>query len=116
MAQTPQESTVNEVVLTGRITSAPQHRELPSGDVVVGFRLSVRRLPTPLGKGSKQTCDWVDCVTAVARCRRAVLRWDVGDQVEVRGVLRRRFFRGGGAAGTRLEVEVLSARRREGGR
>ena len=43
--------------------------------------------------------------------RRTVGVWKVGDQVEVTGALRRRFYRAGDGAGTRLEVEVLSARR-----
>ncbi|QNN52611.1 single-stranded DNA-binding protein [Nocardioides mesophilus] len=102
---------VNEVVLVGRLTVVPEERVLPSGDRIVGFRLSVPRRATPMGKGSRQTRDWVDCVTASARCRRSALRWSVGDEVQVRGVLRRRFVRGAGAAGTRLEVEVLQARR-----
>jgi single-strand DNA-binding protein len=38
--------------------------------------------------------------------------WSVDDQVEVTGALRRRFFRAGDGAGTRLELEVLTARRR----
>jgi len=43
--------------------------------------------------------------------RRRVAGWQVGDPVEVTGSLRRRFYPAGTAAGTRLEVEVLAARR-----
>ena len=100
------------VVLRGRVTAHPEERELPSGDPLVTFRLSVRRRPTPLGRGSKQTTDWVDCVAGSARVRRTASTWSVGDEVEVDGVLRRRFFRGaGGAGGSRLEVEALRVRR-----
>lgn len=101
----------NTVVLVGRVTALPEERELPSGDVIVVFRVSVPRPRTPLAKKSKQTTDWVDCVAAGARCRRAARSWSVGDQVEVSGVLRRRFVRGAGRAGTRLEVEALQLRR-----
>lgn len=100
------------VVLRGRVTAHPEERDLPSGDSLVSFRLSVRRRPTPLGRGSRQTSDWVDCVAAAARIRRAAATWSVGDEVEVDGVLRRRFFRtASGGGGSRLEVEALQARR-----
>lgn len=105
--------TVNEVHLEGRVTTAPRERELPSGDVISTFRMSVPRGRTPLNRPTPKGTDWVDCVVASARCRRSVARWAVGDEVEVHGVLRRRFFRTAAAAGapTRLEIEVLQARR-----
>lgn len=104
-------STTNHVVLSGRVTSPPEERTLPSGDVIVTFRISVPRQDTPMGRGSKQTTDWVDCVAFSARCRRSVAAWQVGDTVELRGALRRRFYRTGEGASTRLEVEALGARR-----
>jgi single-strand DNA-binding protein len=61
--------------------------------------------------GSTQSVDWVDCAAWTARTRRSVGGWLVGDQVAVSGALRRRFFRAGDASSTRLEVEVLGARR-----
>ncbi len=99
------------VLLQGRVTAVPVERALPSGDPLVTFRLSVRRRPTPLGRGSKQTTDWVVCVAGSARVRRTASAWSVGDEVEVDGVLRRRFFRGEGGGGSRLEVEALRVRR-----
>lgn len=107
-----EETRGSTVLLRGRVTAPPEQRELPSGDVLVTFRLSVPRRPTPLGRGSTQTSDWVDCVAAAARVRRTAATWSVGDEVEVEGVLRRRFLRGaGGPTGSRLEVEALQARR-----
>jgi len=110
---TPEDETHGStVVLRGRVTAHPEERALPSGDPLVTFRLSVRRRPTPLGRGSKQTTDWVDCVAGSARVRRTASAWSVGDEVEVDGVLRRRFFRGrDGAGSSRLEVEALRVRR-----
>lgn len=99
------------VLLRGRVTAPPEERELPSGDLIVTFRLSLRRRPTPLGRGSRQTADWVECVAAGARVRRAVTAWRSGDEVEVDGVLRRRFYRTAGGGGSRLEVEALQVRR-----
>jgi single-strand DNA-binding protein len=101
----------NTVALRGRVSSAPIERELPSGALICTFRLSVARSRTPMTSGSSQRSDWVDCVAWSARGRRSVAGWAVGDEVEVEGALRRRFYRAGEGATTRLEVEVLSARR-----
>lgn len=105
---------VNEVHLTGRVTSGPEERTLPSGDVIVTFRLSMAREVTPMTKRSKQTSDWVDCVAFGSRPRRSVSGWAVGEVVSVEGALRRRFYRAGEGAMTRLEVEVLRAARARG--
>jgi single-strand DNA-binding protein len=102
---------VNSVCLEGRVCSAPVDKELPSGAVITTFRLSMARQPSPMTTGSKQTTDWVDCVAWGARPRRSVRAWTVGDWVVVDGALRRRFYRAEGAAATRVEVEVLRARR-----
>jgi len=101
----------NVVELRGRVSSAPLERTLPSGAVITTFRVSIVRARTPMTSGSAQTVDWVDCVAWSGRARRSVNGWTVGDQVEVTGALRRRFFRTGESSTTRLEVEVLSARR-----
>jgi single-strand DNA-binding protein len=103
--------TDNTVELRGRISSAPVERELPSGTVITTFRLSVPRAKTQMTSGSAQSVDWVDCSAWSARCRRTVGGWVSGDEVEVTGALRRRHFRAGDASTSRLEVEVLSARR-----
>ena len=105
------DATDNTVQLHGRVSSAPVERELPSGAVIATFRLSVPRARTPMTSGSSQSSDWVDCVAWAAKTRRSVGGWTVGDQVEVTGALRRRFYRAGEGASTRLEVEVLGARR-----
>ena len=101
----------NEVRLRGRISTAPEERELPSGTRIVTLRLSMTREATPMTSGSKQTSDWVDCSAWGAKVRRTVSGWQAGDVVEVEGALRRRFSRGEAGTATRLEVEVLSARR-----
>jgi single-strand DNA-binding protein len=101
----------NTVLLRGRVSSAPIERELPSGVVITTFRVTVPRARTPMTSGSAQTSDWVDCVAWSGRSRRSVATWCVDDQVEVGGALRRRFFRGGIGPSTRLELEVMSARR-----
>jgi single-strand DNA-binding protein len=46
----------------------------------------------------------------VGRVRRSALSWEPGDVVEVEGSIRRRFFRTGGGAASRVEVEVSAGR------
>ncbi len=111
--EAPPEST-NEVVLRGRLTAAPVERALPSGDLIVTFRVSVAREGrTPMTAQARQRSDWVDCVVATARARRTVMAWTTGDRVLVEGALRRRFYRAGAASSTRLEVEAVRVRREQ---
>ena len=95
----------NEVCLLGRVSASPEHREMPSGDVVVLFRLVVPRAATG-------AVDTIDVACWAARPRRSAARLQPGDHVEVAGALRRRFFRSGGAAVSRYEVEAATVRRR----
>jgi single-strand DNA-binding protein len=105
------EESDNTVTLRGRLSAAPVERELPSGAVILTFRLSVPRARTAMTAGSRQTADWVDCAAWSARSRRSVAAWAVGDRVEVTGALRRRYLRAGDGPSTRLEVEVLAAKK-----
>ena len=50
------------------------------------------------------------CAAWSARARRSVRSWSAGDVVEGVGAVRRRFFRAGGAAASRVEVEMSSGR------
>lgn len=97
----------NEVRLVGRISQAPERRELPSGDEVWTFRVVVPRVPS---ERSRQSVDALECAAWSARARRSVRSWAAGDVVEVTGALRRRFFRAGGAAASRVEVEMAAGR------
>ncbi len=97
----------NEVLLRGRVRHDPAERALQSGTRLVTVRVVV-----PREDGDERPrSDWVDCAVWAPRVQRQVLGWREGDQVEVRGALRRRFFRySAGETGTRLEVEVLGGR------
>jgi len=97
----------NEVRLVGRVSQPPERRELPSGDEVWTFRVVVPRAPS---KRSRQRVDALECAAWSARARRSVRAWSAGDVVEVSGALRRRFFRAGGAAASRVEVEMSAGR------
>ena len=103
----------NEVVLVGRVPAAPEERELPSGDVLVIWRVVVGRPPAcrPPEGVRATTVDTLDCVAWTAPTRRAAAALLPDDVVEVTGALRRRFWRAGAGAASRCEVEVSSVRR-----
>jgi len=107
-----EETNQNDVTLRGRLSSEPLLRELPSGDEVLTFRLVMRReRRSPMTRGSRQVSDWVDCAAWGGGARSKAAAWHVGDEVELRGALRRRFYRTGTGSTTRLEVEMLSGKR-----
>jgi single-strand DNA-binding protein len=102
----------NEVRLAGTVSGEPERRVLPSGDELCVVRVVVPRVtvrPRPDG-GRGQSVDVLDCCAWEARPRRAVGGWRPGDQVEVSGALRRRFYRARGVTESRVEVEITSAR------
>lgn len=103
----------NEVLLVGRVSGPPDERELPSGDVLVHWRVVVERAPgrRPPPGVRPATVDTVDCVAWTAPLRRAAGALLPDDVVEVRGALRRRFWRAGAGAVSRYEVEATAVRR-----
>jgi len=106
---TTDDAHVNEVRLRGRVAAAPEHRELPSGDRLVTARLVIARSPGPARQ--RQPVDVLDCVAWTARAQRLVARWQPGSVVEVEGAIRRRFRRGAAGVTSRVEIEVVGARR-----
>jgi single-strand DNA-binding protein len=104
------EAHVNEVLLRGRVSGEPEERVLPSGSVLVRFRLVMTRDRTPMTAASKATSDWVECAAWGARVRRQAGGWSDGDRVEVRGALRRRYHRGGEPSRSTIDVEMLGGR------
>ena len=104
----------NEVVLVGRVSGQPEERELPSGDALVSWRVVVERPASrravPAGVRAT-TVDTLDCVAWTAALRRTARGLADGDVVAVEGALRRRFWRAGGGAASRTEVEVEQLRR-----
>jgi single-strand DNA-binding protein len=110
------EAVANDVRLVGRLTGEPVVVELPSGDALVTFRISVpRSSPTGAtgpgtGQHGSRRVDSVPCTAWSPRLRRSVLTWRAGDLVEVSGAVRCRFFQAGGATRSRVEVEASAAR------
>lgn len=104
---------VNTVTLVGRVSAAPEVRAMPSGDELVTFRVIVPRSPAGrAGGGEERTrVDVVDVACWSARTRRSARRLEADRVVQVEGALRRRFFRSGGGAASRYEVEARSISR-----
>lgn len=100
----------NDVTLIGRL-SAPASRVLPSGDRVTTFRVVVDRDARDRGPSGRVRVDALECSAFAAAVRRRVEAWPEGTVVEVRGRLRRRFWRGASGPSSATEVEVRSMRR-----
>ena len=83
---------MNVVVVKGVLSRAPEVRELPSGEAVVNYEVTVRRAEGP-AEG-----------VPVVRYGELVAELDVGAEVVVTGRVRRRFFRSGGVTQSRTEV------------
>ncbi|GAA1111019.1 single-stranded DNA-binding protein [Nocardiopsis composta] len=98
----------NEVVLEGRVTAEPSVRELPSGDRLVTWRVTVAR-PGGERDAGRQT-DSITCVSFRADIQDATRGWRIGDLVHVTGALRRRYRRSRGFAGGVVEVEASAVR------
>lgn len=105
------DAVANDVRLVGRLTGEPAVIELPSGDTLVTFRISVPRAPAGASSaGATQRVDSVPCAAWSARLRRSITTWRAGDLVEISGAVRCRFYQAGGATRSRVEVEATSAR------
>jgi len=96
-------SPVNEVRLVGRVTSLAVEKELPSGDKVVEFRVVIGR--GKLRNGKKEV-DSLDIAAWSAKARRAALAVKIDSWVEVKGSVRRRFWRAPTGLASRWQVEA----------
>lgn len=104
----------NEVALVGRLAAPPLERNLPSGDVLVTWRLIVDRPPRAARRGA--AVDAIECASSRGDIRRRSNAWRAGDLLEVTGALRRRFWRSPAGPASRCEVEVERARKMAPGR
>lgn len=119
----------NEVALSGKVAAAAQRRTLPSGDVLVTFRLVVSRGqhhnqprnqgpdnqpgpdPAYVARPRSPAVDTIDCACWDEQAGAEICSWGPGDVVEVKGSLRRRFWRTPSGPASRSEVEVSQALR-----
>jgi single-strand DNA-binding protein len=97
----------NEVLLVGRLSGDLTEHDLRSGSHLVAFRVVVDRDAGTQGRRH----DALDCAIWSEPLQRAIRRWTEGDLIEVRGALRRRFWRRDARSESRCEVEVVTARR-----
>jgi single-strand DNA-binding protein len=84
----------NVVVLVGRLARPAEVRELPSGDRLVAYEVTV---PRPGERAESVPVVWFDPPVRAAEMR-------VDEPVLVIGRVRRRFFRTGGGTQSRTEV------------
>ncbi len=102
----------NQVQLIDRVSSAVQHMELPSGDVIANFRIVVPRVATSRStRKSKQKVDVFDCTAWSAKAKKAATRLSVDDTVRVEGQLRRSFKRSAGPPMSFVSVDVSTCSR-----
>ncbi|WP_310527109.1 single-stranded DNA-binding protein, partial [Nocardioides sp.] len=98
---------VNSVRLVGRLGAEASETTLPSGSVLVAFRVVIDR---PAEHESRQRVDALECTAWTPRVRRSARSWRKGDLVEVEGAVRRRFFATAHGRASRVEIEVSAAR------
>jgi single-strand DNA-binding protein len=94
---------VTEVRLVGRVTSLAIAKVLPSGDKVVEFRVVIGREKM---RNGKKEVDSLDIAAWSASARRAALAVKIDTWVEVRGSVRRRFWRAPTGLASRWQVEA----------
>jgi single-strand DNA-binding protein len=105
MTRSADTRTDNEVFLRGRLAATPAFRDLPSGDVLAVFRVTVTRPAS-----DRARVDSIECTTVRARPHRTLAKADPGDELELVGSLHRRFWRTPTGPASRYAVEVESIR------
>jgi single-strand DNA-binding protein len=101
----------NQVFLRGRLADTPVYRDLPSGDVLAVFRVTV---PRPAGERAR--VDSIECATVKPRIHKTLARAAAGDDVEVEGSLHRRFWRTPAGPASRYAVNAEAVRLTRAGR
>lgn len=104
-------SSDNQIYLHGRLADQPVLRDLPSGDVLAVFRLTVAR-----PKGERVRVDSIECATVKPRVHKTLSRAHAGDDLEVFGSLRRRFWRTPSGPASRYAVDAHTVRIKKPGR
>ena len=94
---------LNDVMLRGWVTTIATERKLPSGDLVVQFRIAISR---PEGG-----VDTIDLEAWSAKNRRSALSLKDGEWVEIEGSIRRRFWKAGANLASCWTVNTAEIRR-----
>jgi single-strand DNA-binding protein len=101
----------NYVFLRGRLATAVEYRDLPSGDALALFRITVSR-----PSADRARVDSIECASVRAKVHRSLDRVEPGDEVEVSGALHRRFWRTPTGPASRYAVDVETVRINRAGR
>lgn len=104
-------SSDNQVFLRGRLAAAAEFRDLPSGDILAVFRLTVNR-----PAADRARVDSIECASVRAKVRRSLARAEAGDELEVTGALHRRFWRTPTGSASRYAVDAETVRVNRAGR
>jgi single-strand DNA-binding protein len=94
----------NRVELAGRVSGEPSEKTLPSGDIVAEFRLIIDR-------DDRQGVDTLDVAVWKAQLRKRALSLEAEEWIGVKGVLRRRFWKGSSGIASRWQVEAREIER-----
>jgi len=84
----------NVALLIGRLARPAEPKDLPSGDRLVQYEVTI---PSETGRAESVPVVWFDAPAAAED-------YDVDDKVVVVGRVRRRFFQAGGRTQSRTEV------------
>jgi len=87
------------VNLVGRISEPAKEKRLPSGDVLVEFRLIIER-------DDREGVDTLDIATWPAQLKKRALKLEEDQWVGIKGVLRRRFWKTPSGVASRWQVEA----------
>lgn len=98
----------NDVFLEGRVSSEPVEKQLPSGDLVVEFRIVIDR---PESRSKKREVDTLDIAVWLSKLRRRAFTLAPDDWVAIDGSVRRRFWRAPTGLASRWQVEASQLRR-----
>ena len=89
----------NTVYLTGRVSGEPVEKSLPSGDMVIEFRVVVER-------DDREGVDTLDIASWKPNLRKRAIKFQDQDWVSIEGVIRRRFWKAGNSIASRWQVEA----------
>ena len=99
---------INSVHLLGRVSSPAVSKQMPSGDIVVEFRLVVDRRSK---RAVKREVDTLDITAWLARPQKRALSLKINDWVDVEGSIRRRFWKSPTCLASRWQVKASQLRK-----
>jgi single-strand DNA-binding protein len=104
IAEVEEDYSLNDVLLRGRVSQEAIEKQLPSGDMVVEFRLIVSR-------DRQSGVDTLDIAAWSAKSRRSALSLVADEWVEISGSIHRRFWSGPAGLASRWQVEAVEISR-----